>query len=75
LILSFRELFDLLNQRHIAIIHDRHRAFLPAILACFPNCLSRDDLVHLIKNTRVCYCCFLLYFFISEMITEIIITS
>jgi hypothetical protein len=67
LIVSFPELFELINRRGIAIIHDRHRAFLPAILASFPNCLSRDDLVHLVKNTRVCYLnlffvfCFVIY--------------
>jgi hypothetical protein len=54
LILSDPELFELLNRRGIAIIHDRHRAFLPAVNACFPNALNREDLVHIVKNTKVC---------------------
>lgn len=45
--------YALVNRPDVAIIHDRHLSFLPAILAILCLVLNRIDIVHIIKNCRV----------------------
>jgi hypothetical protein len=47
------EVGALVNNASVAIMHDRHLSFQPAIKATLPLCLDRVDIVHLVRNIRV----------------------